>query len=344
VSSGSAGTGSARSGENATGADPWLRSLAMIYLVPGPYREPRLDAGEAQAILRCGPEVFAELVAAGLPAADGPDGLLFDRHDLIHLALNSGSGRSMPERALRFALRWMREPPSSWTRPLAWDFSIELRAEASDEDSSWSYTRFLPELTGGLIETWESSTAVRLTPELFVFGGPGPIRFGGRLRTAGTLQELRSPALREITGGFLAAGYRWAKLPRTCQYDYESIMAAGFAPCVAASAYLEREFRSAGYQAETRGGWILGMLDLSHSWVEVVDDDGQVKQIDPVFERLSRFAADPHPDLARACLGSRLNRLLPAAIPAGEPEAVHTNAGTSTPVDSGIVIRRVGAR
>jgi PAS domain-containing protein len=316
----------------------------MLYPVPAPYREPRLDADEARSILRCGPEVFAELVAAGLPATEGPDGLLFDRHDLINLALHAGSGRSMPERALRFALRWMRDDPSSWTKPLAWDFSIELRAEGAAESSSWSHPRFLPELTGGMIETWESSTAVRLTPELFVFGGPGPIGFSGRMRTAGTLQELRSPVLREITEGFLAAGYRWAKLPKTCQYDYEPIMAAGFAPCVAASVYLEKEFRSAGYQTETRGGWILGMLDLSHSWVEVVDDDGRVKQIDPVFERLSRFAADPHPGLARACLGSRLNRLLPAAIPAGEPEAIHTNAGASTPADISIVIRRVGAR
>ncbi|MFD0689918.1 hypothetical protein [Actinomadura fibrosa] len=325
-------------------AGPWLRSLGLLYAVPEPYRDPRLDTAEALAVLRCGPDVLAELVAAGLPRAEGPDGPLFDRHDLINLALNAGTGASAPERALRFALRWMRDGPAAWTAPLAWDFAVEMRAADAAADSRWSHTRFLPELTGGMVETWESSAAVRITPGRFEFAGPGPIRFAGRMRTAGTLQELRSPALRRIVSDFLGAGYRWAKLPKPCQYDTEPILAAGFAPCVTASVHLEKEFRAAGYEAESRGGWILGMLDLSHSWVEVVDDDGLVKQIDPVFERLSRYAGDPHPELGRACLGSRLNRLLPAAIPAGEPEALHVRAGAAAPAAVSTVIRRSDAR
>jgi hypothetical protein len=108
--------------------------------------------------------------------------------------------------------------------------------------------------------------------------------------------------------------------------------------------YLEKRFREAGYEANTRGGWILGMLDLAHSWIEVVDDDGLVKPIDAVFERLSLHSETPHPELPSACLGSRLNRLLPAAIPAGVPAAIHTVDGKSHPATTRTVIRRVGAQ
>jgi hypothetical protein len=329
-------------------AEDWLRSLSLLYPVPMAYREPQLNSAEALDMLRCGPETFDELLAAGLPSSDGPDGPLFDRNDLINLALNSGSGQSKPERAVRFALRWMREDPRTWVTPLSWNFSIELRDPgdpAGDHaDETWSHTRFLPEHTGGLIESWQSSSAVRITPRDFEFDGAGPVSFSGRMRTSGAIQQLRSPTLRAITEEFLDRGYRWAKLPEVCQYDYEPILAKGVAPCVAASVYLEKRFREAGYEANTRGGWILGMLDLAHSWIEVVDDDGLVKPIDAVFERLSLLSESPHPELPSACLGSRLNRLLPAAIPAGVPAAIHTVDGKSHPATTRTVIRRVGAQ
>jgi hypothetical protein len=328
--------------------DAWLRSLSELYPVPAGYRTPEIDPVGALDMLRCGEEAWDELVSAGIPYDEGADGPLFDRTDLVNLALGSGSGMSRPERAVRFALRWMRDDPRSWVTPLSWTFTLELSDDGdsttADGAETWSHTRFLPEETGGLVEEWRSHPAVRLTPELFEFDGPGPVAFSGRLRTAGALQELRSPTLRAIAEEFLAENHRWVKLPERCQYDYEPILASGVAPCVAASLYLERRFREAGYEANTRGGWILGMLDLAHSWVEVVDDDGLVKPIDSVFERLSQLSDAPHPDLPRACLGSRLNRLLPAAMPAGAPEALHTVAGTTRPARTRTTIRRVGAR
>jgi hypothetical protein len=327
--------------------DDWLNALTLLYPVPAGHRTPEIDAKGAIDMLRCGTETWDELVRAGLPCDDGAEGPLFDRTDLINLALASGSGRSKPERAVQFALRWMRDDPATWVTPLSWTFSVELsdpRTSAGDGVESWSHTRFLPEETGGLVEEWRSSSAVRITPELFEFDGPGPVLFTGRLRTSGCLQTLRSPTLRAITEDFLGRGHRWIKLPERCQYDYEPILSSGVAPCVAASLYLEKRFREAGYEANSRGGWILGMLDLAHSWVEVVDDDGLVKPIDPVFERLSQLSDAPHPDLGKACLGSRLNRLLPAAIPAGAPEALHLVDGASRPARTRTIIRRVGSR
>jgi len=329
-------------------ADDWLRSLSLLYPVPAAHRRPELDALEALDMLRCGVDVFDQLLASGLPYDEGPDGPLFDRNDLINLALGSGSGTSKPERAVRFALRWMHDDPRTWATRLGWNFTLELRDDTwlgdEDRDESWSHTRFLPEQTGGWIETLGSDLPMRLSADLFELDGPGPARLSGRMWTSGVLQQLRSPTLRSITRDFLERGYRWAKLPEGCQYDYEPILASGVAPCVAASLYLEKRFREAGYEANTRGGWILGMLDLAHSWIEVVDDDGIVKPIDAVFERLSRLAERPHPDLPSACVGSRLNRLLPAAIPAGVPEGKHIVGGEARPASTRTVIRRVGAR
>jgi hypothetical protein len=326
---------------------PWLRALSRLYPVPAAYRVPLLDVNEAKDMLRCGDEAFSEMLAAGLPCDEGPDGPLFDRNDLTNLALDAGTGESRPERAVRYALRWMREDPRAWEKLVSWTFSIQMAAPAeisAEDPESWSHTRFLPELAGGLIEDWESTTGVRITPTHFEFDGPGPVTFSGRITTAGRVQELVSPTLRKITSEFLERGYRWVRLPEACQYDHEPILASGVAPCVAASTYLEQEFRAAGYVASTRGGWILGMLDLAHSWIEVVDDDGLVKPIDAVLERLSGLADSPHPGLAGACLGSRINRMLPAAMPAGAPGGLHHSAGGTRSAITRTVIRRVGAR
>jgi hypothetical protein len=327
--------------------ETWLAALGRLYPVPVAYRVPLLGVNEAMDMLRCGTEAFSELLAVGLPHDEGPDGPLFDRNDLINLALDAGTGESRPERAVRYALRWMREDPFGWETPLRWAFSIEMAAPTgapSGSPQSWSHTRFLPELGGGLIEDWESTAGVRITPTHFEFDGPGPVTFSGHLRTAGKVQELVSPTLRKITSEFLDQGYRWVRLPEACQHDYEPILASGVAPCVAAATYLEKEFRAAGYVANTRGGWILGMLDLAHSWIEVIDDDGVVKPVDAVLERLSGLAESPHPDLAGACLGSRINRMLPAAMPAGMPESLHHSADGITPAITRTVIRRVGVR
>lgn len=327
--------------------EPWLAALSRLYPVPRAYRVPLLDTSEAKDVLRCGDEAFREMLAAGLPRDDGPDGPLFDRNDLTNLALDAGTGQSRPERAVRYALRWMREDPRAWEKPVGWTFSIQMAAPAGIGDeapASWSHPRFLPELAGGLIEEFHAATGVRITPAHFEFGGAGPVTFSGRITTAGRVQELVSPTLRKITGEFLDRGYRWIRLPEACQHDYEPILASGVAPCVAASTYLEQEFRAAGYAARTRGGWILGMLDLAHSWIEVVDDDGLVKPVDAVLERLSGFADEPHPGLASACLGSRINRMLPAAAPAGAPVATCHWGEQTRPAITRTVIRKVAAR
>ena len=252
----------------------------------------------------------------------------------------------MPERAVRFALRWMRDDPKTWTVPLHWTFDIELdcdHPEGCGADPAFGHTRLRPEVNGGAIERWESSEPINVDESGYVFPTAGPVRFGGLLLTEGELMELRSPRLRRITRDFLDAGWRWARLPKVVQAQWRSVMAAGVAPCVTASLFLEEEYRAAGYQADSRSGWILGMLDLAHAWVEVVDDDGITKTVDVVFDRLSRHAEGAHPDLARAAIGSRVNRILPTAAGAGTAHSRHECGGRTTAGRVKTVIRRRGA-
>src|SRR4051794_16834791 len=112
----------------AESAEPWLSALSRLYPVPEQHRVPLLGAAEAEDMLGCGPQVFAELLAAGLPRTAAPEGPLFDRNALTNLALDAGTGRSRPERAVKYALRWMREDPRTWENPTRWLFEIEMSA------------------------------------------------------------------------------------------------------------------------------------------------------------------------------------------------------------------------
>jgi hypothetical protein len=105
------------------------------------------------------------------------------------------------------------------------------------------------------------------------------------------------------------------------------------ATCTALSRHLEERCREAGFLARTRRGWMLGMLDLVHAWLEVEDEDGVTKIVDPIFVLLAELARDPHPELPALCMGSQTNRLLPTTRRAGEPLERHVCGGGESPVE-----------
>jgi hypothetical protein len=327
------------------GADGWLRAVETLFFIPPGYRAERIKRHEALDILRCGETVLDTLIAAGLPCGGVAGAELFDRFDLFNLALASKSGTSVPERAIRYALRWMHGGPDSWTQRIEWNFSTELACPLPEcgADPEWSHARPAPELMGGELTAWDAAPAAHVGTERVEFRGPGPARMSGRLVTRGELATLRSPRLVSIVNDFLDAPYLWVRMPERLQWDYERVLAAGVAPCISASLLLQRQFEAAGHPAQTRRGWLLGMLDLAHSWVEVVDDDGVRKVVDPIFARLVEHAAAPHPDLARAVIGSRVNRLMPAAMPADGLMVTHRCGGRDVEPDRRTVIRRSAA-
>jgi hypothetical protein len=326
--------------------ETWLTALSGLWPIPPEFQDAQVNRVAALDMLRCGENVLDELVTAGLPAVVRDGTQYFDRFDLFNLALASGSQTSVPERAIRYALRWMSGGPGTWVSPLRWNFDIELSCptgQGCDSRATWSHAQLVPEAAGGTMVEFATQPDASILDGRVRFAGPGPVRLTGSLITRGNLATLRSPRLKTIVSEFLATGYAWVRMPERLQRDYQRVMAAGVAPCISASLFLQREFERAGYPASTRRGWLLGMLDLAHSWIEVVDDDGERKVIDPIFARLAGHAQQPHPQLAEAVIGSRLNRVLPAAIPANGDMVSHTCRGADREPVRRTVIRRISS-
>jgi hypothetical protein len=95
------------------------------------------------------------------------------------------------------------------------------------------------------------------------------------------------------------------------------------ASCASASLHVEQLCRQAGLAATTRIGWVVGM-EMVHAWVEIIDDDGLTKVIDPVFALFATMAPGANPIFRDLAFGLRSNRLVPSGLPAGAALAYHT--------------------
>ncbi|MGW7579337.1 hypothetical protein [Streptomyces sp. NPDC054765] len=323
--------------------DRWIAALDGLFTVPDDHRVAYFDRVAALDMLRCEEATLDALIKVGLPYLGETGKEWFDRFDLFNLALASGSATSVPEMAIQYALRWMHGGPHTWITELDWSFVVDLECPHQEcgADPRWSHAQMLPEAVGGQLHSWHvKPEGARIVDEQLRYEGPGPLQFSGHVSTSGELMNLRSPQLRRIIDEFFACGYRWVRLPEPLQWEYQRLLSAGVSPCISASLFLEKEFKAAGYDAFTRRGWLLGMLDLAHSWVEVTDDDGVTKPVDPIFTWLTAYAAKPHPDLAAASIGSRMNRLLPAAMAANGRMATHQCGDRDVDPRRKTVIRR----
>ena len=301
----------------------WLQSLRTLYVLPEEFRTDDTDWTTALRMLGCGEQLLRELMAAGLRHTPGPDGPLFDWHDLHNLALYSGSGSSQPERGMRFALRWMGAAPETWTEPVSWRFEAELSCPHPHSGTyDWSLAEPIPALYGGESQV-VTTDAVEVRDGYLTASGIEAFHHTAELRTAGISDRIRSPELREILLSYSSPDYRWLRLPHALQVKTDLVLSQHGVTCVASSLDLAARCRAAGYPARTRIGWMLGLLDLRHAWIEVTDDDGVVKVADPVFGRLADLTDDVQPGFREACLGSTFTRLLPTALEADTPLTSH---------------------
>jgi hypothetical protein len=320
----------------------WLAAVKGLVPVPADHRSPTVDRRGALEILRCSSGILDLLVEHGLPSSGAGSEQAFDWNDLFNLALYSGSGRSQPERTFRFALRWMSEPSSSWLSARAWELDMTLRCgrDPCGEHPVWRIAKPAPELHGGRVIEWDlcPGSAYEHDGVLELSGATAP-RLRATVQTLGERMELVSPELRHLVHTFMDRNLRWVRMPEAVQRCPTRLHAAGIANCVSASIELEQQIAAAGYEVRTRMGWIMGVLDIEHAWIEVRDDDGTVKAVDPVLALLGRMAPNAPRDFCEACLGSRLSRLLPTELRAGESLIQHECGGSKAPVDRRISIR-----
>ncbi|NUT93712.1 MAG: hypothetical protein HOY78_16995 [Saccharothrix sp.] len=260
------------------------------------------DTSRAAAIeMLGGADALDALVRGGLPV--GPDDR-FDSRDLFNFALRSGGGRTVPEQAFAFALRWMRSPAEALLEPRTSRFSLSLPCDCDPVALARPH---LEPHGGSVRDTTTDSTH----------------EFTATIRTTGSLVPLRSEILRDEVEAFADLGVRWVKLPDALREDVDLVTSQRVATCESASLYLARRFRDAGYLADTRIGWVLGMLDLVHAWVEVVDDDGVTKVVDPIFALLADLVPGANPLLTDPAVALRTNRLIPTGLSVGGRVAVH---------------------
>ncbi|MER5762182.1 hypothetical protein [Streptomyces sp. NPDC002082] len=309
------------------GLEGWLDSLRDLLVIPPELRDEWVERDAALELLQCGREILDELLRAGLPHGGTPGAERFDRFDLVNLALYSGSGTSVPEKTMRYALRWMHADPEALFRPQRWNYSVALtppaaHGEGEPERTDWNLATPHPELSGGWTESLSIGPegAATLGEKDITASGTSGLTASGVLVTSGERREIVSEKLRAIVTSYGPDRFRWGRMPEELQWRKDEVLAQGYAPCISVCLELAERCREAGFEARTRRGWIMGMLDLAHSWLEVVDEDGLVKNVDPAFVILADHHAEaPHPDIAQAFTGSLLNRLLPTEHHADEP-------------------------
>lgn len=309
----------------------WLTSLQALVPVPASHARPAVPADDARAMLRCSAVTWDALVAEGLPAHSTDAGERYDEHDLFNLALHSGSGTSLPELAVRFAFGFLRQPPSSWCAPRVWRMRVEVTCPATPCGADGEWALWSP------LDPDAAATPPRV-PERHA-GTGGRLTVDRMVSTVGGLETLRSPRLAALIDGVLALDLRYARMPAALQADPDWMIDRGLVDCVTGSCHLERLATAAGFAARTRSGWLAAPAVSEHAWAEVLDDDGRWKCLDLAYRALSATFSLAGCDAFRQfCIGSRLNRLVPTACPAGDPLATHRCGGADREVRCEVVL------
>jgi hypothetical protein len=319
-------------------AHPLLRTLDGLLVIPPEHHRPDTAWADAASMLACDQGVLSDLVRHGLPATGERGRQRFDSRDIFNLALYSRSGRTAIERDVASVLRWTRSSCEDLIAPRMSRF--ELRVACGDPDHCGpgarnTLARPRTGAYGGKVRQVRAhpAGAARKVPAgtAATARAAGPaLTLSAVLRTVGDCPPLRSPGLRAILREFIGAELRWLRLPEAMRDD-ESLVPRGFASCGAASRYIARLCREEGIPATTRIGWLVGLPDLVHAWVEVVDDDGATKVIDPTFVLLAEVIPGANPMLRDPGIAFRTNRLIPTALGVGADVASHTCAAGHVP-------------
>lgn len=281
--------------------------------MPGEFSRYVIDIATAGRILGVEPELVADLAGDELPhATDGLRGPLYDYVDVINLALFSGAnGRSIPDLALRFLMRFAAGEEQAWYEPRQWLVRVRAPESAAAADSGESSCRLtvrpadlaapgIEPLTddGDVVEPPGYQVAVRVT------GAPDTVRDA----TANRIHA-------EMLAALLSGKVIYQSVTEELRMRHRRAWDLGVADCVVISRLLAERLRQSGLTARARRGYLLGLIGSDHSWCELLED-GRWKPMDVAFEFLATSTdrirgISAAAGFAAACRGSRFNRLLP---------------------------------
>ena len=300
----------------------WTPVVGAVVWTPPEHRRPTLDQATAMRMLRCTPESFAALRGVGLEPSVTADGPRYDVDDVRNAALYSRSGRTEVETAMGAILSFLRGSDDALFGERRWTYELVPFAPAGD---TCLVHPLVPEVFGGesgpLTTTAGRGVVPRADGRVAVGSGE---QLSASIVTRGRPGKVVSPAIRSVTEDFLESGVRWHYLSPELKRDSHAAFARGIGNCDTMSAVLADALRAAGFAPRAFRGWIVGIAEVPHSWVEVPDEDGLTKVIDPSLLVLARHSTFGSPDFAERALGATLSRVVPTRCDLAEPIAVAT--------------------
>lgn len=310
--------------------ETWATIASEIVFVPVEFAQPSLNTQQAMEMLRCSRQALSGMVSAGLPAVELGGDWQFDANDIYNLGTYSGTGTTQPELAFKMLFRFMSAEISTLTSARAWSFRLHAECRDCADTATWAVAEPTTSRFGGSI------TETALVPQ------SGTVTYSAVVHNGGVRTPVVAQRIRSCTKDLIESGLRWQMLPSAMQGEFENVHARGVTNCISMSLALAQQLTSAGYEATARRGWFCGalggILDLPHAWVEVVDDDGELKAIDPASSLLATKVPSSE-EFQELCLGTPFNRVIPASVLADAPLARHLCGAPDDSVDVRTEIR-----
>ncbi|MFF3345853.1 transglutaminase domain-containing protein [Streptomyces sp. NPDC002779] len=292
----------------------WLPAVERLVAVPQEYRDARLTHEEAARELAVDEAVLENLVGAGFPAEETPDGLRYDHHDVRNLGLRSGLGRSLAELGERQCMRMAAGQPEQWLTERV--TRIRLTATCSAAGCTSCVTTPVPaepapKLYEGRLTEWTKEEGGSMVATVTTRGHRDAPR-------TDTVRRIHDDLLDRLVSG----EYQYGWVPEALRARPAAAIEHRAVDCVVAAWQMQRWAEEAGVRARTRRGFLLGLVGVEHAWTEVFEE-GRWLLLDPVLAYLGSRHRTTHPEFADFTRGSVHNRLLAWDRSVDESLAVH---------------------